>query len=389
VRLSTVRDVLQDKVDEIEAIPKFGQTEYAFVVTGWIPMSDLKELEKDLQEQFSNDVIVNQKEIDEHEFDETPVALKNPKPIEPFQTVLAAYGMPKYGTLDPTVLLFLFYPLFFGMIVGDFGYGLIMLGIVLWMRFKFRENNAVQIATSVLGPAATMVIAFGILYGEFFGDVLSHYLDWIRNIQVFGIELPFHRTVLVQEFMIIAVAVGAIQVMLGYVLGIINGIRTKHMGHVYEKGGLLAVVVGALLLVTAYLPFMEGLGETTALVTQAVAALAIFIGIFYAIKGGKVMGGIESILQFSNIASYIRIMAVGLAGAIFADAVNGIVAGMGNIILGLVIGILLHGLNFIIASFSPAIHAMRLNFLEFFGKFYETGGEEYRPFQKTRGEKTV
>jgi V/A-type H+-transporting ATPase subunit I len=101
------------------------------------------------------------------------------------------------------------------------------------------------------------------------------------------------------------------------------------------------------------------------------------------------MGGIESILQFSNIASYIRIMAVGLAGAIFADAVNGIVAGMGNIILGLVVGILLHSLNFVIASFSPAIHAMRLNFLEFFGKFYETGGEEYRPFKKTGGEKTV
>jgi V/A-type H+-transporting ATPase subunit I len=86
------------------------------------------------------------------------------------------------------------------------------------------------------------------------------------------------------------------------------------------------------------------------------------------------------------MASYIRIMAVGLAGAIFADAVNEIVAST-NLVLGVIIALLLHGLNFIILAFSPTIHAIRLNFLEFFGKFYETGSEQYRPFQKTGGEK--
>ena len=95
-------------------------------------------------------------------------------------------------------------------------------------------------------------------------------------------------------------------------------------------------------------------------------------------------GAIESIGALANIASYARIMAVGLAGAIFADAVNGIGAAMGNPVLGVIIAIPLQVLNFVIAAFSPNIHAVRLNFLEFFGKFYETGSKEYRAVPKDR-----
>jgi V/A-type H+/Na+-transporting ATPase subunit I len=80
-------------------------------------------------------------------------------------------ALPRYGTVDPTWMLFIFYPLFFGMIVGDIGIRHVMLGIVVWLRIKFKENELVQLATSILGPAATMVIAFGFLYGEFFGDL--------------------------------------------------------------------------------------------------------------------------------------------------------------------------------------------------------------------------
>lgn len=390
-KLIAIRDVLIDRCSEIDAIPKFGRTAYAFVITGWMPVDDVPALRKAIAERWNEDVIVEQTDIREEEYKDTPVALKNDPRIEPFQALLGVYGTPRYGTMDPTWMLFVFYPLFFGMIVGDIGYGAIMLGVILWLRFKFRENKSIQAATSILGPAATMVIAFGFLYAEFFGDVLgSRYLNWVQMIQIGPVELPFHRVQLVIPFMLIAIGVGAIHVLLGLAFGVVNAIRTKNTHHLWEKGGILAFLLGIAAAVVMSLPVVTGNLGSWAIGGQIVFALVALAGFVFAIRGGKVMGAIELIESVAHMASYIRIMAVGLAGAIFADAVNSIVAGMADIpILAIIVAVLLHGLNIIIAAFSPTIHALRLNFLEFFGKFYETGNQEYSPFTKTGGEESV
>jgi V/A-type H+-transporting ATPase subunit I len=393
LRLTTIRDVLTDKVDEIAAIPKFGQTEYAFIITGWLPVEDVKELNAGLAASFGQDVIVNEIEIGEKDFEDTPVALKNSKALAPFEFILKQRGMPRYGTMDATWMLFVFYPLFFGMIVGDVGYGLVMLGIVLWMRFKFKDSEGIQLATSILGPATTAVVAFGFVYGEFFGNLLGPKgFNLIRPIHVGALTLPFGRTEAVMTFMIIAIAVGVVQVLLGLAFGVVNAIRTKNKHHLYERGGLLTFFVG-LFIAVAIGTVLSSWG-TWSTIGLAVFAVVAFAGFIYAVRGGGIMGIVEVIESASGMASYIRIMAVGLAGAIFADAINQIVAKtMGGahitaagFILGIVVGILLHGLNLIIAAFSPTIHALRLNFLEFFGRFYETGTKEYSPFHKTGGE---
>jgi V/A-type H+-transporting ATPase subunit I len=184
--------------------------------------------------------------------------------------------------------------------------------------------------------------------------------------------------------MLIAIAIGVIQVLLGLGLGIYNGIRTKHWDHVYEKGGMFAFVVGFIVLLLGFT--MAAWLQSTALWIQALGGLALFLGFAFAIKGGKMLGAIESISALANIASYLRIMAVGLAGAIFANAANGIAMKSGNPVLGIIIVVPLQAFGFIIAAFSPNIHAVRLNFLEFFGKFYESGSKDYKPFQKTGGE---
>lgn len=388
LKLSTVRDVLIDKTEEINAIPKFGRTEYAFVITGWMPVADVKPLMGNINERWGDDVIVNQTEIREEEYADTPVALKNNPVVEPFQKLLSVYGMPRYGTMDATWMLFVFYPLFFGMIVGDIGYGMIMLGIVLWLRFSKKESDGVQLATSILGPAATAVVAFGFLYGEFFGNLLGkEYFNVIRPLVIGPLTLPFNRVEFVQTFMLLAIAVGVVQIMLGLVFGVVNAVRTKNKHHLYEKGGILTLLVAIAIAVVIGLS-AEYFGTWTVWGQLLFAAVA-FAGFVYAIKGGGVMGVVETVESIAHMASYIRIMAVGLAGAIFADAVNSIVSKTGNLVAGLVIGILLHGLNFVIAAFSPSIHALRLNFLEFFGKFYETGKQQYKPFTKTGGEKSA
>lgn len=389
LRLATIRDVLTDKVDEIKAIPKFGQTEYAFVVTGWIPVDDLKDLKKSLFEQFGDDIIVTQKEIDEHDYSDVPVALSNPKQVAPFAALLpqVAGGLPKYGTIDPTWFVALFYPIIFGMIVGDIGYGAVMLAAVIWLRFKYKDKEFVQTATSVLGPACTMAIAFGFVYGEFFGNIFgTKMLNWISTITIAGVHLPFERTVMVTEFMFVAFGIGFLQVGLGLVMGIWNGIRTKHWSHVYERGGILLMLVTAATMGLAWTTVAK-LG-TVGLIIQAVLAFLLVVGLVFAGKGGGILGIIESVEAFSHVASYVRIMAVGLAGAIFAEAVNEMAVAMGPI-LGLLVGLMLHTLNVAISAFSPNIHALRLNFLEFFGKFYEAGKEEYRPFHKTGGEENA
>ena len=387
VKLSTIRDVLSDKIEEISAIPKFGQTEYAFVITGWLPVADVKGLRKTIGENFGVDVIVNQLEMDEHEYEETPVALKNAKIVQPYQNLLGLLsgGLPKYGTVDPTAIIAVFYPLIFGLIVGDIGYGLVMLGMVLWMRRKFKDKDFVMIATSILGPASTMAIIVGFFYGEFFGNTLE-LLHLIKPIWVFGIELPFIRTKLIVPLIGIAVGLGVVQIVFGLVLGVMNAVRTKHLKHAYMKGGLLGFIAGGGILGMAALPAIAT-GPAGPYV-QIVGALVLGGGILVAVRYGSVMGAVETLETVSHIASYIRIMAVGVAGAIFADAVNALVLKMGWIAGGL-IGIILHALNILLASFSPNIHALRLNFLEFFGKFYEASKSEYSPFHKTGGEKSA
>ncbi|MDZ4166388.1 MAG: V-type ATPase 116kDa subunit family protein [Coriobacteriia bacterium] len=386
MQLSTIRDVLVDKIEEISAIPKFGQTEYAFVITGWLPVDDVKQFRRTIIETFSTDVIVNQLEVDVHEYAETPVQLHNPKFAAPYEWLLGKLkdGPPQYGTIDPTVILAITYPLFFGMIVGDIGYGAIMLGLILWLRNKYKATPGMQMATSILGPAATSAILFGFFYGEFFGDwLLPARLDLVIPIPLWGdFSLPYVRTHDVYPLIYMVLAVGVIQIAFGLVLGVVNAVKGKHMKHAYIKGGLLGFILGIILLVAGSVLADSGVSP----VLRAAGAIVLGGGVLVALRFGAVMGFVEILETFSSIASYIRIMAVGISGAIFADAINELASSVG-LVAGILAGVVFHSLHLVLAAFTPNIHALRLNFLEFFGKFYETSKQEYKPFHKTGGEK--
>lgn len=389
-QLAAVRDVLVDREKEIDAIGEFGQTEYVFVITGWLPSKDVEELEDILADKFAGRVIAETLEIRPDEYKEVPVALSNPGIVTPYESLLSISGAPRYGTIDPTFLVALFYPLFFGMIVGDVGYGIVMLLIVVWMRLRFKDIPWMKQATGILGPACTMAIVFGFLYGEFFGS-LGTMLGWVPQSRILGLNLPFNRMESVPVLMVIALVTGFVQVTFGLVLGIVNAVRTRSRSHMFERTGLLAVLWGLpILIVGASVALLGRYGIFATLIGSALLVL----GAFFAIKGGKAVGAVEMIGQFGNVFSYMRIMAVGLAGAIFAEAANKIVEGLVQMnggsafgwIFAITVGVVLHSLNIAISAFSPNIHALRLNFLEFFGKFFEEGTRRYEPFHRTRGE---
>jgi len=385
LKLTTIRDVLVDKIDETSAIPKFGQTEYAFVITGWLPVDGIKDFRKMISDKFGPDVIVNQLEITEHDFADTPVALRNAKWVEPSSWVMSYLmgGKPMYGTIDPSMIWAISYPLIFGMIVGDIGYGAVMLAIIIYMRLKNKEKPFVQIATGLLGPAATAAILFGVFYGEFFGAIPWE-AGWIREITIAGFTLPYNREHDVIPLMLMALGLGVTQLLFGLVLGMVNAIKTKHMKHAYIKGGLVGFMAGAILLVISMTLLSPGVKP----VVQAVGALAMGVGFIAAMRWGGIMGFVETLEILSGTASYLRIMAVGLSDAIFASAINKMAEGMPAVV-GIIAALFFHSLHLVLAVFTPTIHALRLNLLEFGGKYYEASSAEYKPFQKTGGEKSA
>jgi V/A-type H+-transporting ATPase subunit I len=388
-KLTTIRDVLVDKIDEAAAIPKFGATEYAFVITGWLPVDDVKEFRKFISDKFGPGVIVNQLEIDEREFADVPVAMKNPKWIQPSELAMK-YLMgapPEYGTIDPSIVWAISYPLIFGMIVGDAGYGAVMLAIVLWLRFKFKDKEMIQIGTGLLGPAATSAILFGIFYGEFFGAIpweegwLGLPDPWFS---LAGFGIPYNREEDVLTLMVLALGLGVIQMIIGLVMGTINASRTKQMKHAWMKGGLTGLMIGIVILVVAMIPALAGLQG----VGLAIAGILIGGGFLVAMRYGGMMGFVETLELLSHTASYLRIMAVGLSDAIFATAINTMAGAMPKGV-GIIAALFFHALHLILALFTPTIHAMRLNFYEFGQKYYEKSNAEYKPFHKVGGEKSA
>ncbi len=401
LRLLAIRDVLTDKIDEVGVIPKFGCTDYTFVISGWTPLADFEELSREILKRWGAEVVVSKTEIKEDMYAETPVAVKNPKRVAPYSMLMNVRGVPKYGTVDPTWMLFIFFPLFYGMIVGDFGYGAVMLAVIVWLRFKFREVELIQVATTILGPAATMVIVFGLAYGEGFGNApkllgwldynKAHYAETGQKIyEWFGTVPVFYRPEHIMAYMWIALLAGVVHVLLGLIVGVVNSIKTKHTKHLQEKGGLLVTILGVLVIVgLGQLTIItDTIGQTGQMWVQIGVGVVSLAGMYYALRGGGVMGAVEMLESVAHMASYIRIMAVGLAGAMFANAINSLMGAMGHPIAGILMGVLLHALHIVMASFSPMIHALRLNLLEFFGKFYETGKQPYSPFTKVGGKST-
>jgi len=375
-KVRAVRDVLLDHSEELKRIGQFGETDYTFVVRGWIPNRELDELEKLLLKRFSGEVMTETLEVKDLDIDHVPVALENSSFFKPYEFLLRFFQLPRYGAIDPSVMLGVFFLLFFGLIVGDAGYGVIILVASLYLRRRFKEVEVALMASGIFIWAGVSTIIFGIIYGEFLGDLLLR-LHVIQHFDLFGLEFPLERTELIMPLLIVTAAIGAIHLLFGLVMGVVMGLRFKAYKHLSERAGmLLALIAATLMILTTVLgwpPFLMTVGWVVLLL--GLAALAY--------SGGPVMLIMHVIDLIRNVASYTRLMALGLAGAFLANVANEL-AGMTSVaILGGLIALSLHTLNFVIAVFSPTLHSLRLNFLEFFSTFYESGGREYKPFQRS------
>jgi V/A-type H+/Na+-transporting ATPase subunit I len=362
--LSSVRAFLRDVLLRLEARSQVFAAEYLFVLEGWLPAPRLSDLEERIERALGPEVTVSVLRAEDWtaDADAAPVTLHNPPLFRPFEVLTRMLPLPKYGSIDPTPFVAIFFPAFFGLMVGDVGYGLMLavLAAVMWLKSK-PETTLRSVATVGLACSSSAT-AFGVLFGEFFGP-LGHTI---------GLRPFFDRQEATVPFLALAVALGGVHILLGLILAGVIAWRRGHRREAVGRGvvlGMLVLTALSLLAVFEVLP--EGL------VTPLVIAILLSFVVLVALEG--IVALIELLSTVGHILSYARIMALGTASLMLAVVANQMVGAFGSVLIGVIFALLFHLVNFAIGLFSPVIHALRLHYVEFFGEFFSPGGAEYRP----------
>lgn len=373
--LLVLKSTFEDISMELEAFNKFGHSEFTFVVMGWIPKKFLKRMKEAIKKQFNERVVVSELAVDAAAMENAPTFYDNPRWVRPFEVIMQLASPPGYREVDPVPVLAIFFPFFFGLMVGDIGYGLVILAFALFMKSRAGTNAFIKNFSEILIISSIPTIIFGFLFGEFFGD-FGETMGWLHPINLFGVT--WNRIEALIPLLIFAVAVGVIHVFLGLIVGIRNELIRKNKKHLAEKVGML-MALSAIIIVAALA--IEIIPAWTMYPTVALGILALCLLIY----GAGAMGPMEIMSSIGNILSYARLMAIGMASVILALVANRLGGEIGIAIIGITIAILLHALNIALAMFSPSIHSIRLHLVEFFSKFYHGKGVVYKPFSRGPG----
>lgn len=347
----------------LEAVSSCAETAHAFVVWGWAPRDRVAPLTAAAARAFGDRVAIAEFPIAPGEQGEVPVVLRNPAWLAPFQLLLALVPLPRYGSLDPTPWLALFFPLFFGIMLGDVGFGVLAVAVGLLARLRgWGGVRGSAIATIAIACGVSAAL-FGALFGEAFGTLGEH-------LGLHPVLLDRREALFPLIGLVLAVGLGHLVV--GLALGAWQEARHGAVREAVGRAARLAMLVGATAGAACALGALPRAGTTPALLVAGACALL-------AVACEGPMALLEAVLSLGNVLSYARLAALGLASVMLAEVANGMPAALpGGGGMALAIG--LHAVNFTLGVVSPAIAALRLQVVEFFDKFYREGGHPYRPF---------
>ena len=367
-KLMLIHDILTNERKKLLSASLLGETEQSIYIEGWIRSQDKERLMSKLASFLDEIQAYFRPPLPE---EEPPSILDNPKPGRPFEVLTKLYGLPQRGTLDPTLFLAPFFFVFVGLCVSEAGYGLVVtLLSLLYIKFGKPKGGLLQFVTLLTFLGISTVI-FGTLLGGWFGFPLRKLmiLDTLQD--------PF-------SFLIIALSLGFIQVWFGTLLKMIQGIKTKnYLDAFFVQGGWM------LLLPSLVLIFLTKQRVWNFLALGGAAGI-----VFFASPSrnpiSRFFGGLYSLYDISrylsDILSYSRLLALGLATTVIAMVVNTLCQTVVSIpVVGWLFAALIfiggHLFNLAISFLGGFVHSMRLQFVEFFSKFFISGGKPFEPFE--------
>ncbi|MBD5162921.1 MAG: V-type ATP synthase subunit I [Oscillibacter sp.] len=341
---------------------------------GWASVPEIPALEKAL-EKF--DCAYELTEPAEEEYSQVPVELRNGRLVRPMNMVTDMYSLPAYGSVDPNPLMAPFFIVFYGMMMADMGYGLIMMILAAIVIWKAKPNGpTMRYMMPLMGLCGVSTFIWGALTGGFFGDLIPQIIRLFNPASTFELPALFSPLDDAVNVLIFSLVLGVIQVFTGMIVSMYMKFRRgQAMDALCNEGAWFLVFI---LAGVGYL-----IGQLVPCVIAALAVLVVAQG--YGKKGFGIITGIFGSLYngitgyFSDILSYSRLMALMLAGAVVAQVFNQLGAMTGNIVTFIIIALIGNALNFALNILGCYVHDMRLQCLEFFGRFYEDGGKPFRP----------
>ncbi len=365
--INSFEQALTQLNEKAEAPLQFASSMRSFFVNGWIPAESLQKFENSLS-------LAAKKRIHIEKFDageKAPTKLENPKPTNAFELFLDLYSLPKYYELDPTVLFSITFPLFFGFMLGDVGYGLLVFLISYTGLRLLKPGKQLKNLLTILLLSSISTIFFGFVFAEFFG------VEFVHNPLI-------NRVHGITQMLLISVLVGVLHINLGFVLKAVNGFA-KHglMGAIEEGISWILLELGVALVI------LENFGMISfGLISGGIISL---IALVLMVKGEGFAGIIEIPSAVGHIISYARLFGIGLSSVQLALIINNLAGqhiwnGITGFIIGLIVILLGHAINLWLGVMGSFIQSMRLHYVEFFTKFYKGNGIRYMPFGWKRGD---
>ncbi|MBQ4105355.1 MAG: V-type ATP synthase subunit I [Clostridia bacterium] len=398
--LNFLEDYFVMKSDRYAQIDNISYSPHTFVMTGYVTKRDSEKLSKLLLEKYDAEV-----ELEDVDGDDVPVVLSNNKFTEPVEGVVLSYSAPHRKEIDPTGIMAVFYYIFFGMMFSDAGYGLVM-ALACGIAVKVFKNmeQGLKKSLKMFFWCGVSTFFWGLMFGSFFGDavqVISRTFFGAEAPVIYGITTPiwFNPTEGAgpTKLLMFSFLLGIIHLFAGLILQAVNYVRNgKWLYAIYDDVSWILLVGGAVfaLLSTEMLASMAGFQLPPVWLTiGGIMALVGAVLILFCsarnknpfkrlIKGAYNLYGVTSYL--SDILSYSRLLALGLATGVVAQVFNQLGAMIGNSFVGVVAFVLIfvvgHVLNIGINALGAYVHTNRLQFVEFFGKFYEGGGRDFKPY---------